>query len=127
MHIGQRIKQIVDKSRITNKELADRVGTSENNIYKIYNKEHVGTEILAKISSVLNVEIQKFFESGEAPVNESSITQSVASGSRNVQVVGTYQECMSELVAAQQAIIAEKDKTYQLQQQIIDLLKEQKK
>ncbi|WP_299760910.1 XRE family transcriptional regulator [uncultured Pontibacter sp.] len=127
MHIGKRIKEIVEKSRITNKELADRVGTSENNIYKIYNKEHISTDVLLKISNALNIEIHSFFDSEGSDHKSGVVQQSVSGGSRNVQVVGTYQDCMNELIAAHQVIIAEKEKNSRLQQEIIEMLKERKK
>jgi len=57
IHIGNRVKLLLDRSGILKKDFAEKLGYKTNNIYKIFSNEHLNTEILYKISEILNVSI----------------------------------------------------------------------
>lgn len=60
--IGQRIKECIEKSRYSLPEVAQKLGTTTQNMYKIFSKESVQTNILEKLSAVLDIPVTGFFE-----------------------------------------------------------------
>ncbi len=68
MRIGKKIKEAVSNmDRLTNKEFAEKLGTSENNVYKIFAKSKIDTDLLIKISKALKVSPAYFFEDDPDP------------------------------------------------------------
>ena len=59
VHIGNEIKKIAKAKRIGPTELAKEISTSKQNIYGIYNRKSIDTELLYKISLALE---HNFFE-----------------------------------------------------------------
>ena len=53
LHIGKKIKDRADQLRIGPTELAEKISTSKQNIYSIFNRISLDTEILSKISIAL--------------------------------------------------------------------------
>lgn len=53
MNIGKLIRQKVDERGITIVRLARELSYSRTNIYKIFNKRSIDTEVLLRISSIL--------------------------------------------------------------------------
>jgi transcriptional regulator with XRE-family HTH domain len=65
IHIGSRIKLIAANFyRDGNKALAERLGMTEVNLYKIFLKENVNTEIIVKLSEILEVPVSWFLDEG---------------------------------------------------------------
>ena len=58
VHIGKKIKEAVDKSGMTVTEFAEKINYSRRNIYSIFSKESIDTQLLLKIGKVLD---QDFF------------------------------------------------------------------
>lgn len=62
MFIGKKIKQAIESAGLSNREAAQKLEISENALYKIFNKEHVNTELLVDICEHVGVPITFFFE-----------------------------------------------------------------
>ncbi|MBO6118728.1 MAG: helix-turn-helix domain-containing protein [Bacteroidales bacterium] len=59
MHIGNKIKEIVEKRGITSRWLASQILCDRTNIYLIYKKSTIDTELLQKISKILDYDFFK--------------------------------------------------------------------
>lgn len=55
VHFGSTIKSIIERSGDTKIEAANRLGWSKNNLFSIFRKKDVSTEVLKKITSVYRV------------------------------------------------------------------------
>ena len=59
VHIGKLIQQTLKKQGRSPSWLAEQINCNRDNIYKIYQRPHINTELLMQISVALNV---NFFE-----------------------------------------------------------------
>jgi len=62
MHIGKKIKELVKGKKMTNEEFAELIYKHPKYVYQIFKQEHINTELLQTISSVLNVPMVYFFK-----------------------------------------------------------------
>jgi hypothetical protein len=76
LHIGERIKARAKELRIGPTELADMINTSKQNVYGIYKRKTLDSELLKKISLALKFDFfsayydkqwLKSFQEGQAP------------------------------------------------------------
>ncbi len=76
LHIGERVKARAKELRIGPTELAGMINTSKQNVYGIYKRKTLDSELLKKISLVLKFDFfsayydkqwQKSFQESEAP------------------------------------------------------------
>lgn len=63
MHIGQLIKQQVEEQGRTVVWLAKQLSYSRTNVYKIYEKSSVDTDLLMRISNVLDYDFFSVYSS----------------------------------------------------------------
>lgn len=54
MHIGNRIKQVLDEQGRSITWLANKIDCSRENLYKIFKRSWIHTDMLQKISIALN-------------------------------------------------------------------------
>lgn len=59
MHIGKRIKQVMDKQGRSASWLADNIHCERSNVYYIYRRSTIDTELLKKICTILNYDFFK--------------------------------------------------------------------
>lgn len=59
IHIGSKIKEIVKQRGITTVEFAEHINYSRRNVYSIFKKESIDTDLLVRISEFLEY---NFFE-----------------------------------------------------------------
>jgi hypothetical protein len=64
-HFGNKLKGLVDKSEFQHKIFAEKMETSEVNLFKIYKKDHVSTAILFKAASILGINPKDLIEEKE--------------------------------------------------------------
>ena len=64
--IGERIKAIFDARQMKLKDFAEEIGVARQNIYRIFEKDSIDTDLLIKISSVLEHNFFMYFENGES-------------------------------------------------------------
>ena len=60
--IGKKIKELADKKGLTNEQVALGLDMTVSNLYKIYKKDSINTEILAQMAKFFGVSISYFFE-----------------------------------------------------------------
>lgn len=61
--IGERIKSVFDASQIKLKDFAEELGVARQNIYRIFEKDSIDSDLLMKICQVLNHNFFQYFES----------------------------------------------------------------
>jgi DNA-binding Xre family transcriptional regulator len=63
IHIGQLIKEQVKRKRIRVSQLSDKLNVSEPNVYKIYLRSSIDTELLEKICIALDYNFFSIYSS----------------------------------------------------------------
>ncbi|MBA3970626.1 MAG: hypothetical protein H0X46_00470 [Bacteroidetes bacterium] len=71
VHIGQRIKSVVDASGFSAADFAKKINRSRDVAYKIFGRETLDTGLLQKISAVLEHDFFSYY-SNELPVVKES-------------------------------------------------------
>jgi hypothetical protein len=64
MHIGQLIRQQVDEQGKTVVWFARQLSYSRTNVYKIYEKSSIDTDVLLRISNILHYDFFKLYSEG---------------------------------------------------------------
>ena len=54
MHIGKRIQEVVNEREISIPDFADSIFCSRKHVYKLFKKSNINTDLLWKISIILN-------------------------------------------------------------------------
>lgn len=70
VHIGERIRELVRKNKLTDSRFGDLIGLSRPGVQKIYPKEYLDTELLQKISQALDHDFFAEFSKGLGMVEE---------------------------------------------------------
>ncbi len=60
--IGKKIKEVIEESSLTVSVVAEKLGTNPANMYKIFQKDTVQTDVLVKLAKILNEPITVFFK-----------------------------------------------------------------
>ena len=61
VHIGKKIKEIFKNTGLTVTEFARRIDTSRENVYGVFRRKSVDTEMLIKISKVLDYDFFRLY------------------------------------------------------------------
>lgn len=61
LHIGQQVKNKVEQLGMNKSEFGRRINMSRQNVDSIFNRPSVDTELLAKISEVLNYDFFQYY------------------------------------------------------------------
>ena len=72
--IGERIKTVFDASQMKLKDFAEDLGVARQNIYRIFEKDSIDTDLLMKISSVLDHNFFQYFDNDSIEVNGGQTT-----------------------------------------------------
>ena len=67
IHIGKKIKEVLDKTALTVVDFSQSIGLTRNGVYKIFEKETIDTGQLQKIGHVLNHDFFNYYSS--SPLN----------------------------------------------------------
>jgi transcriptional regulator with XRE-family HTH domain len=60
--VGEKIKQLLDNQVVmTRHEVAEKMGMSENNLYKLYKKTTVNSKYLQELCKIFNIDMSYFF------------------------------------------------------------------
>lgn len=70
LHIGKLIRKHLEEVGMTKSEFARRLDTSPQNIYGIFKRKSIDTNLLKNISSVLNYDFFQYYASGALFVSE---------------------------------------------------------
>lgn len=72
VHIGKIIKQKVDESGMSKSEFGRRINTSPQNVYGIFKRKSIDTDLLSKISDVLETDFFRYYSKTLDAVEERS-------------------------------------------------------
>jgi transcriptional regulator with XRE-family HTH domain len=61
IHLGERAKNLIDKSNLSLIQISKELGTSPQNLYKTLSKENFDTKYILKLSTILKIPIVSFF------------------------------------------------------------------
>ncbi|MEM7036465.1 MAG: helix-turn-helix transcriptional regulator [Bacteroidota bacterium] len=114
--IGKIIKQVLDRSGMKLKVFAARIGTTRQNVYKIFDRQSISTDRLQKISQVLEYDFFKHFALD--PKERSTSENLLAGGKARYADLQAEIESLRERIQILEDRIADKD-------EIIALLKAQ--
>lgn len=70
LHIGKLIRKHLEELGMTKSEFARRLDTSPQNIYGIFKRKSIDTELLKNISTILNYDFFQYYASGALFVSE---------------------------------------------------------
>lgn len=76
VHIGDKIKHRAKELRIGPTEFAKLINSTKQNIYSIYNRKSLDTQLLEKISTALDYDFFKFYADGKTSSNHKSSSKS---------------------------------------------------
>lgn len=79
IHVGEKIKARAKESRIGSTELAKLINTSKQNIYGIYKRESIDTDLLQKFCKVLNYDFFTLFTNPKLPPHTDKKNKAFAS------------------------------------------------
>jgi transcriptional regulator with XRE-family HTH domain len=74
--IGEKIKNIFDAKEMKLKDFAEEIGVARQNVYRIFGKDSIDTELLTKISSVLEHDFFQYYKSEDAEQKNESLNKS---------------------------------------------------
>ncbi len=66
MHIGKLIKEQVHKKKWSVSEFAQKINTNRNNVYNIFTRQSIDTQLLFTISTVLEDDFFQYYK----PINQ---------------------------------------------------------
>jgi DNA-binding Xre family transcriptional regulator len=78
-HIGESIAEVMDRKKVSKRDLSVKLNMSEVNIYKILKKESLNTELLIKIAEALGCLVTEFFgySSGNETTRERKLEEKI--------------------------------------------------
>lgn len=85
IHVGEKIKARATELRIGSTELAKSINTSKQNIYGIYKRESIDTDLLQKFCKVLNYDFFTLFVNPKLPPNNDKKSKLQISGDRDLE------------------------------------------
>ena len=62
IHIGHIIREELRRQGRTNEWLAEQIGTSPRNMWRVYSKPSIDTQLLYKISKALNANLFRYYD-----------------------------------------------------------------
>lgn len=111
--IGPIIKEVFEKSGLKMNDLAKKIGTVRQNIYKIFDRKSIDTDLLMKLSEVLQHDFFQYYKPG---------FQKTMKNSRNDKIISLEFELME---ARKQLSQAKQEIEYL--KKIIDLMEDRVK
>lgn len=127
INIGLVIEQKMNELDINKSELARRIRIANQNINRLLERESIDTKKLMSISEALNFNFFDCFRSIEEKEEVHAVNGSVAVGgngiAHHINVNGVNNQDTIELL---RATIADKERTIQIQQQLINELQKRK-
>lgn len=119
LHIGSLIKQRLEELGMKKSEFARRISTTSQNVYGIFKRVSIDTDLLKKISETLNFDFFQYYAEGGLVIQEDSVHYN----STNKKVIKTAFDLKTELDDSKEALDALKREVQYLRE-INELLKE---
>lgn len=112
--IGQKIKEVFESKKMRMNEFADKIDTVRQNVYKIFQRDSIDTELLVKISEILDHNFFQYFHPKTSDTVPANLSKSQSAD---------YQEVIKKLNETEQELaLAHKEIDYL--KKIIDLMEE---
>lgn len=121
MHIGEKIKDIIDGNEVNVTDFAKKINRSREYVYTIFKKEEMDTGLLKQIAKALSVPVVCFFEEEEVYENNqigkiSGTGNRVQQGHVNVMLESQEREIenLKLLLTEKDNVISEKERLIQI-------------
>lgn len=102
IHIGEKIREKARELRIGPTELSRSINTSIQNIYGIFKRKSIDTELLERISEAMNFDFFSYYSATpEVPLNGNNFNEKKAKRSTG-EIIKELQNWMKELEKALQ-------------------------
>lgn len=133
MKIGEKIKEVFESRDIKLTDFADQIGTVRQNLYRIFERESIDTDLLLKISNALNYDFFQFYKvdgqsKSDLSDNTSTTANEISALKEELSAAEKEIEYLKKIVALREEeknLIESKFKTQQdLAEAIINNLKE---
>ena len=118
IHIGEKIKQRAEELRIGSTELGKLVNTSKQNVYGIYKRKSIDSEMLRKLAKALDYDFFQYYNI-ETTLLANEPVSVYGKKSKQLVSVEEYQKLKKELEDLKEK--------YELLKKINTLLEKQKK
>ncbi|MHC1777548.1 MAG: hypothetical protein AB9834_19275 [Lentimicrobium sp.] len=118
-HIGKKMKMFSEQSTLTIGEIAQRMETTYQNLYKMFGKESIDSRHLINLSKILEIPVSQFFEEesrDELSKEIKSLRGQLQSKDEIIAQLQKQNSILNKLVKANEIII-------QKQETINDLVK----
>ncbi|QHL87448.1 helix-turn-helix domain-containing protein [Nibribacter ruber] len=83
MLLGERVKQEIAKSSFKTEEIAEEIGITANNLYRLYKKDSFEIKYLLKICELLNLPVSHFIDAPNNISNSGQIQAAKQVGKNN--------------------------------------------
>ncbi|MBD5236323.1 MAG: helix-turn-helix transcriptional regulator [Bacteroidales bacterium] len=129
IHVGQAIKKRLEELKMTKSDFAKAIGTPQQHINRILERDTMETKKLVKICQVLDFNFFTLFCEAETPVQ--AFLAAVAMGDGNAQnyigdaTLATQVESLSIKLAAKDEVLKSKEELILSKDEQIQMLKEQ--
>lgn len=122
MHIGEKIKDIIDSNEVNVTDFAKKINRSREYVYTIFKKEEMDTGLLKQIARALSVPVVCFFD--EEVVCENNKIGKISGTGNKVQQghVNVMLESQEREIENLKLLLTEKDKVISEKERLIQIL-----
>lgn len=122
MHIGEKIKDIIDSNEVNVTDFAKKINRSREYVYTIFKKEEMDTGLLKQIARALSVPVVCFFD--EEFVCENNKIGKISGTGNKVQQghVNVMLESQEREIENLKLLLTEKDKVISEKERLIQIL-----
>lgn len=99
--LGEHIKRVLDARKMKLKDFAEDLGMVRQNVYRIFEKDSIETELLVRISTILNHNFFQYFDHHLAGVGREVTVDALA---RSAAAEERLASCENELRLAKKEI-----------------------
>jgi len=117
IHIGEKIKQRAKELRIGPTELAREINTSKQNVYGIFKRESIDTDLLLKLSRALQLDFFTYYYDPKL--------STTGDGSARYQIKGVRNDQTEELAALRKELSELREK-FEFLKKLYELTTEKK-
>lgn len=88
IHMGQLIKQVFEKSGYSTSELAALIHCDRTNIYRIFNRSSIDSELLYRISAALHYDFMQAYSPEKTTTKKSKVSFTVEIEGEEITIYG---------------------------------------
>ncbi|MDX2171814.1 MAG: hypothetical protein SFY56_01755 [Bacteroidota bacterium] len=104
VHIGKKIKEILQKTPISVVDFAKSINLTRNGAYKVFEKETIDTGQLQTISKVLNHDFFVYYDSPSSKVKENEALYGYATKAEVYEITHTLNELSKAILTLSKEI-----------------------